>query len=209
MQEKEAAEAQPEAFGPPAVTDLASLTDGRQLGVYASHYPLSVWTQIVLELLYLIAILVGSFVVLVLLAKYTVLEEKSGLVHSLVGDSPKSAPLVIWAAVTLGGACGGATFALKWLYHTVAKMRWHRDRLVWRLIVPVLSAMLAVFSGLMIVSGLVPFLSRTPLTVPATGAAYGFFVGLFSDNLLAALQKLAHRIFGTVDRGSRSEEKDS
>jgi len=37
------------------------------------------------------------------------------------------------------------------------------------------------------------------LAGPASGAALGFFVGLFSDNLLAALQKIAFRVFGTVD----------
>jgi len=72
---------------------------------------------------------------------------------------------------------------------------------VWRVVVPPLSSVLAVFAGLMIVSGLIPFLSKTPFENPATGAAFGFFVGLFSDNLLAALQKLAYRIFGTVDKG--------
>ena len=80
-------------------------------------------------------------------------------------------------------------------------MQWHRDRVVWRVVVPISSAFLAIFSGLMIISGLVPFLARTPLMVPATGAAYGFFVGLFSDNVLAALQKLAFNVFGTIDKG--------
>jgi hypothetical protein len=58
---------------------------------------------------------------------------------------------------------------------------------------------LAVFTALMIISGIVPFLNRTSLAGPASGAALGFFVGLFSDNLLAALQKVAFRVFGTVD----------
>ena len=69
--------------------------------------------------------------------------------------------------------------------------------------------MLAIFSGLMIISGLVPFLARAPLAVPTTGAAYGFFVGLFSDNVLAALQRLANNIFGTMNkRGGQEGEKE-
>jgi hypothetical protein len=206
----EAEQKRREPFEPPGITtDLASLTDGRREGEFRSHYPWQIWIQIWGELAYLLLVLIGSFAALVLLAKYTVLKETDGLIHSLIGPPPSGNDLVIWAAVTLGGACGGSTFALKWLYHTVAKQRWHRDRLIWRLVVPILSAMLAVFSGLMIVSGLVPFLSKTPLTLPSTGAAYGFFVGLFSDNLLAGLQKLAHRIFGTVDKSSHSEEAKS
>ena len=52
---------------------------------------------------------------------------------------------------------------------------------------------------MMIVSGIVPFLSKTPLTNPLTGAAFGFFVGFFSDNVLASLQNFALKVFGTVD----------
>jgi hypothetical protein len=148
----------------------------------------------------LLTILATSFAGLVLLALFVSQKQKHGFVFDTLGPLPASMSLVAWASMTCAGACGGCTFSLKWLYHTVAKKRWHRDRLVWRIVVPVLSAMLAVFSGLMIVSGLVPFLARAPLMVPATAAGYGFFVGYFSDNVLAALQRLALHIFGTVDR---------
>jgi hypothetical protein len=79
---------------------------------------------------------------------------------------------------------------------------------VWRFLVPVSSGFVALFSGLMIISGLVPFLARAPLMGPATGAAYGFFVGLFSDNVLAALQKLANHIFGTMDTKGQGHETE-
>jgi hypothetical protein len=136
-----------------------------------------------------------------LLALYVVHGHKGDVIFDLIGPYKGNQHLVAYASIGLSGACGGCTFALKWLYHTVAKMQWHRDRVVWRVVVPISSAFLAIFSGLMIISGLVPFLARTPLMVPATGAAYGFFVGLFSDNVLAALQKLAFNVFGTIDKG--------
>ena len=170
----------PDKFAPPGITDLATSTDGRKPGEYYSIYPASAWVQIVLELLYLVA---------------------AQIIFDLFGPYSENKHLTAYASIGLSGVCGGCTFALKWLYHTVAKRQWHRDRLVWRLTVPITSAFLAVFSGLMIISGLVPFLARAPLMVPATGAAYGFFVGLFSDNVLAALQKLAFNVFGTVDKG--------
>jgi hypothetical protein len=66
---------------------------------------------------------------------------------------------------------------------------------------------LAVFTALMIISGIVPFLNHTSLAGPASGAALGFFVGLFSDNVLAALQKLAFRIFGTTDERTSSTDE--
>lgn len=103
-------------------------------------------------------------------------------------------------SIATGGACGGFAFALKWLYHGVASGRWNQDRLVWRLVVPLLSATLALFTALMIGSGLIPIFSAKITEGPRIGAAYGFFVGFFSDNLLAALQKLANQILGTLGR---------
>ncbi len=41
------------------------------------------------------------------------------------------------------------------------------------------------------------------------GAAYGFFVGFFSDNLLAALQRLADQALGTLGRVERTPERRS
>jgi hypothetical protein len=199
----------PEVFAPPGITDLASLTDGRQIGDFRSAYPFSAWIQIICELTYLITFLVLSFTALVLLAKYVVLEETTGPVYALIGEARRTTQLVVWAAVTLSGACGGCASSLKWLYHAVAKKRWHRDRIVWRLIVPVLSATLSVFAGLMIISGLIPFLSKAPLTAPGAGAAFGFFVGFFSDNVLAGLQKVAYRMFGTLDKGSPPADSES
>jgi hypothetical protein len=61
----------------------------------------------------------------------------------------------------------------------------------------------------MIISGIVPFLNRASLAGPASAAALGFFVGLFSDNLLAALQKLAFRVFGTVDERTSNKPGQS
>jgi hypothetical protein len=187
-------------FGPPEITNLASLTDGRIPGDFRSRYPASAWLQICLELVYLLVILFGGVLCLVWLARAVVLEVPRGFFPGVFGETPGNTPLLVWAAAALAGACGGSASALKWLYHSVAKQQWHRDRIVWRIVVPPLSSVLSVFSGLMIVSGLIPFFSRTPFTSPATGAAFGFFVGLFSDNLLASLQKLAFKIFGTVDR---------
>ena len=191
---------QPERFGPPSITNLATLTDGRRPGDYASRYPFSAWAQIALELLYLLTVLACSVSGLVMIAVQSVLNPPSSPLPNFLGQAPENMPLLVWTAAALSGACGGAAASLKWLYHSVAKQQWHRDRVIWRIIVPPLSAILSVFTGLMIISGLIPFFSKTPFTNPAVGAAFGFFVGFFSDNLLASLQKLAFRIFGTVDR---------
>jgi hypothetical protein len=190
----------PEVFtSPPSVTDLNSLTDGRDEGAYATKYGMGAWVQIVIELAYLAGMLTAAIACLSLLAKYAVLKEQSGFIFGLIGPAERSKALQLYATIALAGICGGCSSALKWLYHTVAKQRWHCDRLVWRLTVPVLSGTLAVFTGMMIVSGLVPFLTRSWLTGLTAAAAFGFFVGLFSDNLLAALERVAFNIFGTMN----------
>ena len=197
-----------ETFSPPTpTTDLSSLTDGRQPGEFPSRYPAEAWWQIAAELMYLIFLLLGSTLFLFLLARHVVQKEQVGFIATHMGVYPGSSPLVIWATIALSGACGGCATSLKWLYHSVAKRQWNRDRVIWRIVVPVLSATVALFLGMMIVSGIVPFLNKTSLTNPLTGAAFGFFVGFFSDNVLAALQKLAFQVFGTVDSRS-SPQKD-
>jgi hypothetical protein len=108
--------------------------------------------------------------------------------------------------VGFGGVCGGGCFALKWLYHGVAYGKWHRDRIVWRLVVPVLSGVIALFTGLMVASGFLPILNKTVLEGPKIGAAFGFFIGFFSDNLIAGLQRLANQFFGTLENPKRGSD---
>ena len=71
---------------------------------------------------------------------------------------------------------------------------------MWRIIVPVLSGVLAVFVAFMVSSGLVPFINARVFDNFYVALSVGFFFGHFSDNILASLQKTANRVFGTVDR---------
>jgi hypothetical protein len=200
------------SFKPPGITDLASLADGRKPGNWHSKYSFSAWVQITFEGIYLNLLLFGSIYLLIKLIKRVLLGPPHTFAPWLLGDAPVDSLLYVWTAAALGGACGGCSSALKWLYHSVAKQHWHCDRIVWRMIVPILAGVLAVFSLLMIASGLVPILNKTSFESPASGAAFGFFVGLFSDNLLASLQRLAHNLFGTVDskptRGSELRDNN-
>jgi hypothetical protein len=199
-----------QVFSPPGVVDLDSLTDGRGEGTYATAYGFSAWAQILLELIYLTAALLGGLAGLFLLAKYAVYKQTSGLVFEALGAAEQSKVLQLYSAIALSGVCGGCRSSLKWLYHSVAKQRWHRDRLIWRLIVPILSGVLAMFTGMMVISGLVPFLARSWLAGLTAASAFGFFVGLFSDNLLAALEKVAFSLFGTMnDRFQKQGGQDN
>ncbi len=105
-----------------------------------------------------------------------------------------------WIALWVAGLMGGTVFALKWLYHSVAKGLWNQDRLLWRLIVPFNSATVAIFTGFLASSGMVPFLKGEAFDAPLPNLAFGFVFGYFSDNILAALQNFAQKIFGTLGK---------
>jgi hypothetical protein len=128
---------------------------------------------------------------------------------SYLFDFPRQRSFLVWICVALSGAVGGATFALKWLYHTVAKGIWNRDRILWRLTVPLISGILALFLGFMIVSGLVPFLNGRSFDNFYVALGFGFFTGYFSDNVLGALQRLALQLFGTVDTPPHGTERST
>ena len=186
--------------GPPASPhdEISDLTDGRPLWQWRSKYTVGAWISIGVEGAYLVSVMLLGLVGLY----------KVGCAFMAHNDDPASMLLsahpppamLIWMSVALGGACGGCAFALKWLYHGVAYGKWHRDRLVWRLVVPILSGALALFTALMVSSGILPIFSRTAFDSPTVGAAFGFFIGFFSDNLLAGLQKTANHFLGTLER---------
>src|SRR5260370_35587053 len=115
-------------------------------------------SNIIIELIYLFIVLVGSIVCLIWIARVVVLGPPHTFIPEILGNAPANLTMLVWASAAFAGAAGGASSALKWLYHSFAKQQWHRDRLVWRAVVPPLSSVLAVFAGLMIVSGLVEFL---------------------------------------------------
>ena len=112
---------------------------------------------------------------------------------------PRDRKFLIWLTVALSGSAGGTAFALKWLYHSVAKWTWNRDRVLWRIIVPILSGVFAVFVAFMVSAEIVPFLNSKSFDNFYRALGAGFLLGYFSDNVLAALQNLAVRWFGTVD----------
>jgi hypothetical protein len=116
---------------------------------------------------------------------------------AVLGITLKSEALK-WIALWTAGLLGGTVFALKWLYHSVAKAVWNQDRVLWRLIVPFNSATVSVFTGFLFASGVVPFLRNESFDAPLTTLGFGFIFGYFSDNILAALQNYAQRIFGTL-----------
>lgn len=120
---------------------------------------------------------------------------------------PVDRRLVIWLSVALSGVVGGTAFALKWHYHSVAKDMWNHDRIIWRIVVPILSGVFAVFVGFMVTSGIVPFLSTNAFDHFYKSLGGGFFIGYFSDNVLAKLQRLANQWFGLAGGNVKSDRE--
>lgn len=186
--------------------------DHRALGDWASRYARSAWVQIGAEFGYLVIVLLVCMAVLVWIG-YEVAPpaplDARAFSLPLLGISfeyPRDRTFLLWLSVGLSGAVGGSCFALKWLYHSVAKAEWNRDRILWRFIVPPLSGTVAVFVSMLVASGVVALIDSRFFSSFYGAIGAGWLIGYFSDSVLAALQKLAHRWFGTVDEPDRSSE---
>jgi hypothetical protein len=161
------------------------LDDGRAL-----YSPRSRWTrpakiQIAAESLYLLTVLATTtWVSLALLSPSPTLSQSS------------NAYLSYAVSALVGGGLGGSLFAIKWLYHVVAKGLWNADRLLWRIFTPLVSGATALSISLFVVSGILIFIDTSVMTSPPALLSTAVLIGYFSDNAIAALAGLAERIFG-------------
>ncbi len=103
-----------------------------------------------------------------------------------------------WIICYFVGGLGGTTFSIKWLMHSVGTGKWHQDRILWRVFVPLIGGVYAI---------MVHGLSNTGLVggnVDGIGfgltaiASISFLVGYFSDGVSGLLTNVANTIFGTV-----------
>jgi len=178
--------------------DLHELDDGRDVGDWQSRFDCSAWVQIGLELSYLIVLLIICVGILIDGASGVFTEDGLTLVKSRFVDSELSLATARWIALAVTGMIGGIVFDLKWLYHSVGHGVWNRDRVLWRLIVPFNSAMVSLFTGFLFASGVIPFLRNEEFSNIYTLLGFGFLFGYFSDNILAAMQNVAQKLFGTL-----------
>lgn len=104
-----------------------------------------------------------------------------------------------YSLVFFGGVFGGTIFDIKWLVHAVAKRKWHMDRRLWRLLVPLTSGAFSLAFATLISSGFLKIFDPNSLQSPATAFGFGFLVGYFSDNAIAKLSEVAQTLFGTLE----------
>ncbi len=182
------------------------LSDGRRPGQIQSRFGRRAWVQIWFELAYLTGWLATCTWILLTIGYHVGAPEAAKANPLPFGLAyPRDRQLLIWIALTTSGSVGGTAFALKWLYHSVAKDIWNVDRLVWRMVVPGLSGVFAVFVAFMVAAGIVPFLNTKAFDQFYRALGMGFLVGYFSDNVLAKLQNLANQWFGVAGGKVKSE----
>ena len=165
-------------------------SDGRADYEWESRYPTEARRRIAVEACYLTLVLLAAPVALFLLW--------TGQLDSVLGikDDPTHQTVARYGCSWLAGTVGGSLFAIKWLYHTVARGRWHADRLYWRLLTPHLSGGLAFGIYAIASSSIFVVFNQDQLESGPTLVGLSFLVGLFSDNATAALARLADRLFG-------------
>jgi hypothetical protein len=169
------------------------LTDARALGEWQSRYEGRAWKFIAVEAVYLTVLLAAVVVALI-----NVWLGGPASWWSLSPD--QNVTFTRYSYAWLGGTLGGVFFALKWLYHSVAKQLWNLDRCLWRYFTPHISgglafAITAIFNSIL-ASDRGSFMSGTKTL------AIGFLVGLFSDNALAKLAEVAETLLGPTRRFS-------
>jgi hypothetical protein len=166
-------------------------TDGRRLGDWRSRYEPQAWRSIRWEAAYLVAVLtvaaIGMFLVWL------------GYPQRVLRLSDQQSSVFARHALgVLSGILGGVVFGMKWLYHSFAKQLWNIDRRWWRYFTPVISGGLA-FAMILVIESFGVF---DPTLVSTSGrtTAFGFLVGLFSDNALAKLAEVAQTLFGPAHK---------
>lgn len=165
----------------------SDLTDNRARGDWKSRYERAVWKQITVE-----AAILALYAALGLATLAVTLKGWQGPENHEGG-----ARLPGFIAVASSGLVGGTAFSAKWLYHSVARTRWHEDRRVWRLLSPLVGAIIAIIVAASIWSGFLGIFNAEALVSASSLIALGGLVGLFSDLALGKLGEVAHTLFGT------------
>jgi len=177
-------------------------TDGKKKGEWKTLYPPEARKCIRWETAYLIVIsiicLSGVFFIVSKSCAIGTADQSS----SGVAQSPGQSSLIFlgFVGALLAGTLGGCIFGLKCMYHFVAKLMWHEDRRLWRLLSPPLSGVLSLFMVFLVASGLLQIFDGNFVEYPIRVMAFSFLMGYYSDKALAKMADVADTLFGSVKK---------
>ena len=172
-------------------------TDNRRLLDWKSRYPAEAAKEIRIEAIYL-----GSLLLLVPFLLLAFFCHFPWFIWRSLDVSAQST-ITRYGLAWVGGMLGGTLFAIKWLYHVVAREMWNLDRRLWRLFTPHISGGLAFAVIALVSSGIMRVFDSRATNSHSVVVGLAFLVGYFSDSAVAKLTEIADTLFGT----SRSKEK--
>ena len=171
-------------------------TDARNRLDWTSKYPPDAQKEIRREAIYLGLLLFAAPVAMLVLWL--------GLPQRWMRLSDQHYTVVLkFSLAWVAGTLGGVLYDLKWLYHSVARQRWHMDRRLWRIFTPHISGGLAFGIAALIESNIIRIFDRTITARSVNVVGISFLIGYFSDSAVAKMTEVADTLFGT----SRSKEK--
>lgn len=166
--------------------DFQDETDGREAYDYKSKYDARARTEIRYEAIFLIILLFFSIFILF----YTWKGSIFSLLDINITQVPTAKKYIYYSAA---GMLGGIIFGMKFFYRAVARGLWHQDRRVWRLLTPLISAVIALITGILIDASL---LKTEEVTSGAAIVSIGFLAGYFADEAVGKMYEIANVIFG-------------
>lgn len=147
------------------------------------------WKHIWREFKYLGALFVLALVALLL--------HMTGFLYALHRDTVIAPTAAIdydifhrGAYCVIMGFLGGTIYDIKILYKSVARGKWHKDRLLWRIATPWVSMALTIVVASMMAEEI---FSSTSVFMPIV---IGFFSGYFSESAIGKLYSVAQVLFG-------------
>lgn len=176
------------------VSGQRDYTDGRKAWDWDSHFPPEARRLMNTEAYVLIGMLIIS---LICAGTFLGLADQDKAID--IGSGLKFWISFRLLALFFTGTVGGVTFSIKWLIHSAAKGKWHRDRRYWRLMVPLVGGVYACVVMTLFGAGMFSAQGAAEKAV-ATTAALAFMVGYFSDGVSGLLSNVANAVFGTLEK---------
>ena len=162
-------------------------TDSRKRNEVTSRYETSIQKEIWWETFFLISLVFICCILLV--CTWT------GYIFKLVSiPEILHVPAKRYLYFSLSGMLGGLTFGMKYFYRVVARGWWNQDRRIWRLLSPLISAIIALMIGILIEAS---FITTGKVLNGPTIVSIGFLAGYFADEAVGKMYEIANVIFGT------------